>query len=191
MLDAIVSSDEPSNSHEQAVRAAFELGMATAEYRVLHFFEDYVTAGMALEQWREEGLPKARAERLRQGMRTRPAILKAANGLYSKSPLLFCNDSKPLALSSNCGCRICKKVTARRWGSTRLHVICVSPGRGLRVIEKQVPFGLPRISRESDFWRRTPLRRFERLRSQLACRLGAQASCTREFSRFRISENPL
>ena len=45
-------------------------------------------------EWRESGLPKARAERLRQGIRSRNAILEAARALYGKEPALIRNDSE-------------------------------------------------------------------------------------------------
>jgi hypothetical protein len=92
LLDAITSEDSPGTDVEKAVRAAFELGMATAEHRLIAVYEDYVYDGMALEDWRESGLPKARAERLRQGARTRGAIVKAAKRVYALNRDLIRND---------------------------------------------------------------------------------------------------
>jgi hypothetical protein len=94
VLDALVSVEEPNNCHEEAVRAAFELGMAAAEHRVFSAYEDYLLSGMAMAEWREDGLPKARVERLRQGERSRSAILKAAKKLYGANPDLFRNDTE-------------------------------------------------------------------------------------------------
>lgn len=92
LLDAITSEKDPANNAEKAVRAAFELGMATAEYRLIAVYENYVYDGMALEDWREAGLPKARAERLRQGAKTREAVIKAAKRVYALDRGLVRND---------------------------------------------------------------------------------------------------
>lgn len=82
MLDAIISRAEPRTKAERAVRAAFELGMATAEHRLLDTYEHYLWDGMALSDWRETGLPMARAERLRCGKITHTAVVGAARRLY-------------------------------------------------------------------------------------------------------------
>jgi hypothetical protein len=68
--------------------------MAAAEHRLLDSYEDFLFAGMALSEWRESGLPKARAERLRLGKTTRLAIVKAARQLYKADPGLLRNDSE-------------------------------------------------------------------------------------------------
>jgi hypothetical protein len=94
LLEAITSDKEKLNSQEQAVRTAFELGVAAAEHRIMHVFEDYIHDGISIAEWRDEGLPRARAERLRQGKRTRKAILNAAKSLYEKNPELVRNDSE-------------------------------------------------------------------------------------------------
>jgi hypothetical protein len=39
--------------------------MASAEYDVMEHYEEYMFDGIAMSEWRESGLPKARAERLR------------------------------------------------------------------------------------------------------------------------------
>jgi hypothetical protein len=57
-------------------------------------YEDYVHDGIAMSEWRNAGLPKARQERLRQGARTRAEILKAAERLYGEDPMLVRNDSE-------------------------------------------------------------------------------------------------
>jgi hypothetical protein len=88
VLDALVSVEKPNNCQEEAVRAAFELGMAAAEHRM------HLWAGMAMSEWREDGLPKARIERLRQGERSRSAILKAAKALCATNPDLSRNDTE-------------------------------------------------------------------------------------------------
>jgi hypothetical protein len=94
MLDTLLAEELPSKPHEQAIRAAFELGMAAAEYQVMNNYEEYMFDGMAMSEWRESGLPKARAERLRQGIQSRNAILGAARALYAKEPALIRNDSE-------------------------------------------------------------------------------------------------
>jgi hypothetical protein len=94
LFDALVRREEPRTEMERAVRTAFELGCAAAEVRVLHHYAAYVFEGMAHAEWREEGLPKAREERLRQGRRTRAAILKAADDLYAKEAGLIRNDTE-------------------------------------------------------------------------------------------------
>jgi hypothetical protein len=93
-FDALLSEYDPPTPEGKAIRTAFELGCAAAEYRVLRVYDDYVSAGIALSEWRDEGLPKAREERLRQGRRTRAAILRAAEELYAKEPALSRNDSE-------------------------------------------------------------------------------------------------
>ena len=93
-LDALITKNDQLSPHEQAIRTAFELGVATAEHRLMRLFEDYIHDGIAVSEWRDEGLPKARAERLRQGKRTRNAILDAAKALYAKNPELVRNDSE-------------------------------------------------------------------------------------------------
>ena len=91
-LDILLSEVPPETPHKQAIVAAFELGMAAAEHRVMVDFEDYMHAGAAISEWRESGLPKARAERLRQGAKTRAAVNNAARQLYERRPELIRND---------------------------------------------------------------------------------------------------
>jgi hypothetical protein len=97
-LDAIISREPPKSDHNKAVRAAFELGMAAAEHRILDVYEDYIWEGIAVEEWRAAGLPRAREERLRQGLRTRTAIVNAARRLYEQNPALIRNDSETARL---------------------------------------------------------------------------------------------
>jgi hypothetical protein len=92
LLNVLASGDEPANKLQRAAQAAFELGMATAEYRLLTIYEEYVHAGIAAEEWREAGLPRAREERLRQGAKTREAIVKAAKRVYVLDRDLVRND---------------------------------------------------------------------------------------------------
>lgn len=93
-LDVLISRDPPKSPAEEAVRAAFELGMATAEHRLMDTYEDYLWDGMALSEWRETGLPMARAERLRQGKVTHMAVVSAARQLYKADQNLKRNDSE-------------------------------------------------------------------------------------------------
>jgi hypothetical protein len=93
-LEALVATDSPRTRQDEAVRAAFELGVATAEHRLLDAWEDRLRDGIAMADWRQAGLPAARAERLRQGRNTRNAILKAARQLWKENPALIRNDSE-------------------------------------------------------------------------------------------------
>ena len=79
---------------EKALRLAFEFGAAVAEHKTMTCYEDYMWDGIAMSEWRESGLPKAREERLRQGVRTRNAIAAAAKTLFKQSPELIRNDSE-------------------------------------------------------------------------------------------------
>jgi hypothetical protein len=90
-FDVLLSEEPPQETHHVAIRAAFELGHAAAELRVMVTYEEYLFDGMAMSEWREAGLPKARAERIRQGERARA---KAANLLYAKNPELMRNDTE-------------------------------------------------------------------------------------------------
>ena len=56
--------------------------------------EGAVLEGYALIEGRECGRPLAVAARLRQGKRTRKAVIEAASKLYSENPALRRNDSK-------------------------------------------------------------------------------------------------
>ncbi len=94
VLEAIESVEEPKDASSIALRAAFELGSAAAEHRLMVSWEDYLHDGVAMSEWRNAGLPKARQERIRQGAKTRSAILKAASQLYQDHPELLRNDSE-------------------------------------------------------------------------------------------------
>lgn len=93
-LDVLRSEKPPQEPHHIAIRAAFELGHAAAERKLIVDYEEYLFDGMALSEWRENGLPRAREERIRQGERTRAEVLKAAKLLYSKNPNLARNDTE-------------------------------------------------------------------------------------------------
>lgn len=93
-LDVLISRDAPKSPAEEAVRNAFELGMATAEHRLIDTYEQYLWDGMAMSEWRETGLPMARAERLRRGKITHTAVVAAARKLFKTNPNLKRNDSE-------------------------------------------------------------------------------------------------
>jgi hypothetical protein len=64
-FDDLVAEEAPTEPDAIAVRAAFELGVAAAEHRIMVAYEGYFWDGIAMSEWREAGLPKARQERLR------------------------------------------------------------------------------------------------------------------------------
>ncbi len=94
VLDALDGVEPPHDATSIAMRAAFELGCAVAEHRLMVNYEDYVHDGVAMSEWRDSGLPKARQERIRQGAKTRAAVLSAAKQLHEKHPELARNDSE-------------------------------------------------------------------------------------------------
>jgi hypothetical protein len=94
MLDALYTREGPTSEAERALRLAFELGAAVSEHKVMSTYEEYFWDGVAMAEWRESGLPKAREERLRQGARTREAIMRAAKRLYQTRPELIRNDTE-------------------------------------------------------------------------------------------------
>lgn len=93
-LDALVADKPVTDEVHLATRLSFELGYAAAEHHVMTVYEDYLHAGVAMSEWRHAGLPKAREERLRQGNRTREAVLAAAKQLYTTNPDLIRNDTE-------------------------------------------------------------------------------------------------
>ena len=93
-FDLLLSREKPATNHGKAVMAAFELGFAAALHRMMVNYENYVWDGIAMEDWRTAGLPKAREERLRQGAKTRSEIVNAAKRLYQSDPLLVRNDTE-------------------------------------------------------------------------------------------------
>jgi hypothetical protein len=93
-LEVLKSNNCVEGDEKTAVRLAFELGFATAEHRLMTAYEDYLHDGIAMSEWRNAGLPRAREERLRQGARTRREVLSAAKRLYEKDASLVRNDSE-------------------------------------------------------------------------------------------------
>jgi hypothetical protein len=93
-FDTLLSLDNPKDEFSHVVRAAFELGSAAAEHRVMEHYEQYFRDGIAMSEWRDAGLPKAIEERKRQGKRTRAQIVEATRQLYSKNPALIRNDAE-------------------------------------------------------------------------------------------------
>jgi hypothetical protein len=93
-FEPLTSKHVPVQNDKLAVRLAFELGVATAEHRLMVLFEDYIHDGVAMKEWRQAGLPLARKQRLRQGARSRGEILAAAKRLYTADPTLIRNDTE-------------------------------------------------------------------------------------------------
>ena len=91
-LEVLTEEDPAADANQQALRAAFELGYAASHFRFFHAYEDYLWEGVAVTEWRDAGLPRAREERLRQGARSRTAVLKAAELLYASDRSLIRND---------------------------------------------------------------------------------------------------
>ncbi len=117
-LRVLTSNDIPRNKTEEAIRLSFELGYAAAEYRLIDVYEDYVHDGIAMSEWRHAGLPKAREERLRQGMRTRNEVQAAAKRLYAENPLLIRNNSETARKILKLNCLPCRKGAASNCRST-------------------------------------------------------------------------
>ena len=91
----ILTSNDPVNRDDRvAIRLAFELGFAAAKHRLMTAYEDYLHDGVAMSEWRNTGLPRARQEGLRQGARTRQEVLSAATRLYENDASLVRNDSE-------------------------------------------------------------------------------------------------
>jgi hypothetical protein len=84
--------DKPDDI-ENDLAAAFLLGCLASENFWIETHEEAVFEGYAHIEGRESGRPLAVAARLRQGKRSRRAIIDAASKLYSKQPLLRRNDS--------------------------------------------------------------------------------------------------
>jgi hypothetical protein len=79
---------------EDEVAAAFVLGCLATENFWIETHADAVFEGYAHIEGRECGRPLAIAARVRQGKRTRKAVIDAASKLYQESPVLRRNDSK-------------------------------------------------------------------------------------------------
>jgi hypothetical protein len=90
-LQEIIDHADDS-THDLA--AAFILGCIATENHWLTVHEDAVFEGYAHIEGRESGRPLALAARLRQGKRTRKAVIDAAANLYAREPSLKRNDTK-------------------------------------------------------------------------------------------------
>jgi hypothetical protein len=78
--------------------AAFLLGCLATDNFWIETHEEAVFEGYAHIEGRESGRPLAVAARLRQGKRSRRAVVEAASKLYLDQPLLERNDSRTAAL---------------------------------------------------------------------------------------------
>lgn len=94
LLKTLESSAPPKSKLQKAARLGFELGAAVNEHNVMKTYEEYLWDGIAVSEWCNMGLPRAREERIRQGLRSRKAVLSAANSLYAKDPNLLRNDTE-------------------------------------------------------------------------------------------------
>lgn len=89
---------DDSDNMEDDVIAAFLLGSLATENYWIETHQEAVFEGYAHIEGRESGRPLATAARLRQGKRTRRAVVEAAATIYKKDPLLRRNDSKAASL---------------------------------------------------------------------------------------------
>jgi hypothetical protein len=83
---------------ENDLAAAFLLGYLATENFWLENHAQAVFEGYAHIEGRESGRPLAVAARLRQGNRSRRAVIEAASKLYLQEPLLKRNDSRTATL---------------------------------------------------------------------------------------------
>jgi hypothetical protein len=74
--------------------SAFLLGCLATENHWIELHHDAVVEGYAHIEGREAGRPLALAARIRQGKRTRTAVIRAVRDLYARDPALRRNDSK-------------------------------------------------------------------------------------------------
>jgi hypothetical protein len=79
---------------EDTIVSAFLLGCLATENYWIETHSEAVFEGWAHINGRESGRPLARAARLRQGRRTRKAVIEAASQVYEQDPLLRSNDTK-------------------------------------------------------------------------------------------------
>jgi hypothetical protein len=89
--------DDPDNMEDDVI-AAFLLGCLATENYWIETHQEAVFEGYAHIEGRESGRPLATAARLRQGKRTRRAVVEAAARIYKEDPLLRRNDSKTASL---------------------------------------------------------------------------------------------
>lgn len=83
-----------SDDTENDIVSAFILGCIATENHWLEFHQEAVFEGYAHIEGRENGRPLALEARIRQGKRTRSAVVGAASKLYDQNPSLRRNDSK-------------------------------------------------------------------------------------------------
>jgi len=83
---------------EDDFAAAFLLGCLATDNFWIETHEEAVFEGYAHIEGRESGRPLAVAARLRQGRRSRRAVVEAASKLYLEQPLLERNDSRTAAV---------------------------------------------------------------------------------------------
>src|SRR5262249_9011763 len=85
--------DNPDDLHND-IASAFVLGCIATENHWLEVHEEAVFEGYAHIEGRESGRPLAIEARIRQGKRTRKAVINAAATLYDEDPSLRHNDSR-------------------------------------------------------------------------------------------------
>jgi hypothetical protein len=79
---------------EDSIVSAFLLGCLATENHWIETHSEAVFEGWAHIEGRESGRPLARAARLRQGKRTRKAVIEAASRAYEEDPSLRSNDTR-------------------------------------------------------------------------------------------------
>ena len=83
-----------ADDSQHDLASAFILGCIATENHWLTVHEDAVFEGYAHIEGRESGRPLALAARIRQGKRTRRAVIDAAAKLYAQDPSLRRNDTR-------------------------------------------------------------------------------------------------
>jgi hypothetical protein len=91
LLKKILDHPDGTDNH---IASAFILGSIATENHWLRVHQNAVFEGYAHIEGRESGRPLALAARIRQGKRTRKAVIAAASKLYDEDPSLRRNDSK-------------------------------------------------------------------------------------------------
>jgi hypothetical protein len=94
-LDQILKT---ADNAEDDCSAAFLLGCLATDNWWIENHEDAVFEGWAHMEGREAGRPLAVAARVRQGKRSRRAVIEAASRLYQERPALKHNNSRTAAL---------------------------------------------------------------------------------------------
>jgi hypothetical protein len=95
MLERIL---ERADDIEDDIVAAFLLGCLATENHWIETHQDAVFEGWSHIEGREAGRPLATAARVRQGKRTRKAVLGAAAEVYRTNPFLQRNDVKTASI---------------------------------------------------------------------------------------------